>query len=74
MRGGFFWVLFLAVEKEYLARGAKTAMPNKSTPVNIKQRKPKKTPAHIRMKPRGQKNLPTLQNQSATKKAATDKQ
>jgi hypothetical protein len=27
--GGFFWVLFLAVEKKYLARGANTAMPNK---------------------------------------------
>jgi len=25
---GLFWVLFLAVAKKYLARGANTAMPN----------------------------------------------
>ena len=28
-RGGLFWVLFWAVAKEYLARGARTAMPSK---------------------------------------------
>ena len=33
-RGGLFWVLFWAVAKEYLARGANTAMPNKKHQVN----------------------------------------
>jgi hypothetical protein len=27
LRGGLFWVLFWAVAKEYLARGARTAKP-----------------------------------------------
>jgi len=34
---GLFWVLFLAVEKKYLACGARTAMPNEFTTVNIAQ-------------------------------------
>ena len=34
--GGLFWVLFWAVAKVYLARGANTAMPNKNTTVNPK--------------------------------------
>ena len=34
LRGGLFWVLFWAVAKEYLARGANTAMPNEITTVN----------------------------------------
>ncbi len=38
MRGGLFWVLFWAVAKEYLARGARTAMPKTSTILEIKQR------------------------------------
>ncbi len=46
MRGGLFWVLFWAVAKEYLARGARPAMPNKSTPTNISQRNQKKLPMH----------------------------
>ena len=35
-RGGLFWVLFWAVAKEYLARGARTAMPNEKTQVTAK--------------------------------------
>ena len=35
-RGGLFWVLFWAVAKEYLARGARTAMPNYIKAVNAK--------------------------------------
>jgi len=31
IRGGLFWFLFLAVVKEELARGAKTAMPETSS-------------------------------------------
>jgi len=34
---GLFWVLFLAAEKKYLACGARTAMPNEFTSVNIAQ-------------------------------------
>ena len=35
-RGGLFWVLFWAVAKEYLARGARTARPNEKTQVTAK--------------------------------------
>jgi hypothetical protein len=37
--GGLFWVLFWAVAKECLACGARTAMPNEITTVNIEKKK-----------------------------------
>jgi hypothetical protein len=36
LRGGLFWVLFWAVAKKCLARGARTAMPNEKTQVTAK--------------------------------------
>jgi hypothetical protein len=42
-RGGLFWVLFWAVAKEYLARGARTAMPNEITTVNAIHQTQEKT-------------------------------
>jgi len=41
---GLFWVLFWAVAKECLARGARTAMPHPAKVVKIKRRK-KQQPA-----------------------------
>ena len=41
-RDGLFWVLFWAVAKEYLARGANTAKPNKKIIVNIGHRTPRR--------------------------------
>ncbi len=38
-RGGLFWVLFWAVAKKCLARGANTAMPNEITTVNAEHMK-----------------------------------
>jgi len=38
--GGLFWVFFWAVAKEYLARGAKTAMPDSKHHANIVQPDP----------------------------------
>jgi hypothetical protein len=51
-RDGLFWVLFWAVAKKYLARGARTAMPNKMSPVNTNQQVAKKTKITETKKPR----------------------
>ena len=38
-KGGLFWVLFWAVAKEYLASGARPAMPENKSAVNAINRK-----------------------------------
>ena len=51
--GGLFWVLFWAVAKEYLARGAKTAMSNQFKVVNVILPSP--------TKPKSRNEVPLLQ-------------
>jgi hypothetical protein len=59
-RGGLFWALFWAVAKKCLARGARTAMPNQESTVNIRQRIPKDH--YTSKRARGINSAPTGKN------------